>query len=183
MPPVLPGNYFIVVEVDSRGLVPDANRATTVLATTSPALVTAPSLTIGGMAATGTAVLGQPVVYAIADSTGADFNLELTSGASGTMSLLAGYQSVPDFKQCRSRCRAQLQHADAGDLGSVPHPRRPGRHRLRRPHLARTGPQRQLQPLRLGGGSSGQPTLPGLGPGLEQRDAVDRRHGIHPPRV
>ncbi len=95
VPPVLPGNYFIVVEVDSRGLVPDANRATTVLATTSPALVTAPSLTIGGMAATGTAVMGQPVVYAIADSTGADFNLELTSGASGTMSLLAGYQSVP----------------------------------------------------------------------------------------
>ena len=33
IPAILPGNYFVVVEVDSRGLVADANRATTVQAT------------------------------------------------------------------------------------------------------------------------------------------------------
>ncbi len=100
VPAIPPGNCFIVVEVDSRGLVPDADRATTVLATTSPILVTLPSLSLGAAGGTPTPAAGTvdtntPVVYAVADPTGASFNVELTASAIGDATVLAGYQSIP----------------------------------------------------------------------------------------
>ena len=100
VPAVAPGNYFIVVEVDSQGLVPDTDRAATVLATTSPVLVTIPSLTLGAAGGTptpvtGTIDVGAPVIYAVADPNGSPFNINLTAGAIGNAGVLVGYQSIP----------------------------------------------------------------------------------------
>ena len=47
VPPVLPGHDYVVVEVDSQGLVPDSERAATVLATTSTFVVNVPSVPLG----------------------------------------------------------------------------------------------------------------------------------------
>jgi RHS repeat-associated protein len=95
IPAILPGNYFLVVEADSRGLVADANRATTVQATASPVLVTVPTVTLGGAPVTGTMVTGQPVLLAISDPTGEDFNITMPSGATGSGTLLVGYEAIP----------------------------------------------------------------------------------------
>ena len=44
VPGLVPGNYYVIVLADSRGLVPELNRASTELASTGPVQVTLPAL-------------------------------------------------------------------------------------------------------------------------------------------
>ena len=99
-PPLATSNYYVIVEVDSHGLVPDANRSNNILAPASPILVTVPALSLASAGGTpppetGTVAVGKSIVYAVADPTGSDFNLTLTAGALGDAGLLVGFQSVP----------------------------------------------------------------------------------------
>ena len=58
-------------------------------------LINVPTVTIGGTAVTGTMAVGQPVLLAVGDPTGEDFNITMPGGASGSGTLLVGYEAIP----------------------------------------------------------------------------------------
>jgi RHS repeat-associated protein len=94
VPPVLPGDYFVVVETDSQGLVADANRANNTLAGANPIVVTVPSIALGGMA-TGTIASAFDALYQINLPAGQDVKLVASAGVSGSVELFERYQQIP----------------------------------------------------------------------------------------
>ncbi len=97
VPILLPGNYFVIVEADSQGLVPDSNRANNVLAAATPVQVALPTLTLAPVGGTPTAVTGsvsagQEAVFQLSIPTGD--NVEIND-KSDLVNLLVGYGSIP----------------------------------------------------------------------------------------
>ncbi|MGO9921995.1 MAG: carboxypeptidase regulatory-like domain-containing protein [Isosphaeraceae bacterium] len=100
VPAIAPGNYFIVVEVDSRGLVPDGNRSGTVLASPTTLLLTMPSLTVAAVGttptpATGTIETGQEPGYQTTPSPGSVVQITATTGSTDAAELLVGFDAIP----------------------------------------------------------------------------------------
>jgi RHS repeat-associated protein len=97
LPFMLPGNYTVIVEADSQGLVPDSNRANNVLAATTPVQVTVPVLPFSPAGGTPT-----PVNVTLAPSQQMVFQLTvpapnniLISAGTGTTQFLVGYGAIP----------------------------------------------------------------------------------------
>jgi len=97
LPIMLPGNYTVIVEADSQGLVPDSNRANNVLAATTPVQVTVPVLPFSPAGGTPT-----PVNVTLAPSQQMVFQLTvpapnniLISAGTGTTQFLVGYGAIP----------------------------------------------------------------------------------------
>ncbi len=100
LPPILPGTYNVLVEVDSRGLVPDANRAnnlsaaTTTLQTTLPVLnVAAPGTT--PTPSTGTIANGEEIVFQATLTAGEVVQVAASTGAASGVEVLASFDSIP----------------------------------------------------------------------------------------
>ncbi len=100
VPAVAPGSYFIVVEADSQGLVADAARADTVLATTSPVPVTVPSLALAAAGATptpatGTLATGESTAFQLQVPAGQTVQITAGFNTASAGALLVGYRAVP----------------------------------------------------------------------------------------
>ncbi|HEV3308984.1 MAG TPA: CARDB domain-containing protein, partial [Chloroflexota bacterium] len=100
VPALAPGNYFIVVEVDSQGFVAESNRASNVLATTSAVQVTVPTLALaaaGGTPtpATGTLAAGQSPTFELQVPAGQTVQITASFNSANAGELLVGYRAVP----------------------------------------------------------------------------------------
>ena len=94
VPGLAPDNYYVIVLADSRGLVPEANRATAELASTNPVQVTIPTLAVG-TPVSGTIASGQDVYYQVTLAAGQDVAITAGLGALLGGELYVGYQFVP----------------------------------------------------------------------------------------
>ena len=100
LPPVLPGTYNVLVEVDSRGLVPDGNRANNVGAAATTLQTSLPTLTVAApattpTAATGTVSDGEELVFQVTLAAGEVVQIAASTGAAGGVELLAGLGAIP----------------------------------------------------------------------------------------
>ena len=94
VPGLVPGSYYVVVLVDSRGVLPELNRTSAELASTSPVQVTVPALTLGG-SASGTIDNSQNAYYQITVPAAEDLAIDASFAALQGGELYVGYQSVP----------------------------------------------------------------------------------------
>ena len=94
LPGVAPGQYYVIAEIDSKGLVPDVNRANNVAASSNPINVAVPSATLG-QAVSGTINDGQDVYYQITVPAGQDLAIDASFATLQGGELYVGYQSVP----------------------------------------------------------------------------------------
>jgi hypothetical protein len=100
LPALTPGNYFVLVETDSGGQVPDTNRANNVLASSGTVQVTIPALPLTAAGspvnpATGTIAAGQTALFQVTIPAGDDVNITLGTASAGAAELLVGYRAVP----------------------------------------------------------------------------------------
>ncbi len=100
VPPVLPGNYYVVVEANSQGQVPDLNVTDEVLASSGTIAVNVPTLLLGppaGQASptSGTIADGQDLLYQVTIPADQDVQIVLNGGADSSAELLVGYDEVP----------------------------------------------------------------------------------------
>ena len=90
IPPVAPGNYYVVVIADSQGLVPDTNRGNDTAVSTTSILIGVPSLAANG-SVTGTIAVGQALCTEPPPLTGAEYGEDLRK-----------FQSRPVSPSCTS---------------------------------------------------------------------------------
>ncbi len=94
LPGVAPGQYYVIGEIDSKGLVPDVDRANDVAASSNPINVAIPSATLGE-SVSGTIDNGQDAFYQITVPAGQDLAIDASFAALQGGELYVGYQSVP----------------------------------------------------------------------------------------
>ena len=94
VPGLAPGNYYVIVLVDSRGVVPESNRASSELASTDPVQITIPLLTLG-TPISGTIANGQSLYYQLTVPAGKDIAVSAGFAALLGGELYVGYQSIP----------------------------------------------------------------------------------------
>ena len=94
VPGMLPDDYYVIVLADSLGLVPELNRASTELASTSPVQVTLPTLALASPIS-GTIASGQSLYYQLTLSAGQDVAISANFAALQGGELYVGYQSIP----------------------------------------------------------------------------------------
>ncbi len=94
VPGLVAGNYYVIVLADSRGVVPQTNRAGTQLASTNPVQITVPTLTTGS-SVTGTIASGQDLYYQISLAAGQDVAISADLSVLKGGELYVGYQSIP----------------------------------------------------------------------------------------
>jgi hypothetical protein len=94
IPGVTPGQYYVIAEIDSRGLVPDSNRANNIIAASNPIDVSVPGATLG-QSTQGTIDQGQAVYYVLTVPAGEDIAIDASFAAPAGGELYVGYQSVP----------------------------------------------------------------------------------------
>jgi YD repeat-containing protein len=90
-----PGQYTVFVLADSRGLVPDANRANNVGKASTTVTVTVPALAIGGTVS-GTIANGEDIYYHLVVAPGSDITIAATYAASTEAELYIRYGALPD---------------------------------------------------------------------------------------
>jgi len=90
----VPDNDYVIVLADSLGLVPELNRTSTELASTSPVQVTVPTLALGSQIS-GTIKSGQSLYYQLNLSAGQDVAISANFAALYGGELYVGYQSIP----------------------------------------------------------------------------------------
>jgi hypothetical protein len=98
LPGVLPGDYHLILFVDSRGLIPDANRANNLEVLTSTIHVTVPSISLGD-SFPGTISSGQGVYYGIPIPAGHDVAFTVDTDVAGAAELYVRYGDVPSPSQ------------------------------------------------------------------------------------
>ena len=157
----------MIAEIDSKGLVPDVNRANNVAASSNPINVALPSAPLG-QTVSGTIANGQDVYYQITVPAGQDLAINASFAALQGGELYVGYQSVPTIEHVPGFFDLANTDHTAGRHSRHPgrdvlHPA-PGRHRLdRRPAVHAVRPQ--SLPLQVTGvspaqaGNSGTTTL------------------------
>ncbi len=94
VPGLVPDDYYVIVLADSLGLVPELNRASTELASTSPVQVTLPTLALASPIS-GTIASGQSLYYQLTLSAGQDVAISANFAALQGGELYVGYQSIP----------------------------------------------------------------------------------------
>jgi RHS repeat-associated protein len=95
LPAVINGSYHVILVCDSRGLVPDANRANNVLASAGVITATVADLPLGNPVA-GTISNGQDVYYRLALVPGQTVQLTADFPASDEAEFHISYQQLPD---------------------------------------------------------------------------------------
>jgi hypothetical protein len=95
LPGVVPGNYHVIVICDSRGLVPDVNRANNTLASTAEISVDMSALT-PGVPASGTIDNGQDIYYRVDLPAGPLVRITANFAAPAGGAVYVRYQDVPD---------------------------------------------------------------------------------------
>ncbi|MHB1560310.1 MAG: carboxypeptidase regulatory-like domain-containing protein, partial [Isosphaeraceae bacterium] len=100
LPAILPGTYNIIVEVDSRGLVPDANRSNNLMATATTLQTTLPVLDVAApgttpTATTGTIASGEEIVFQATLTAGEVVQVAASTGSVSGVELLASFNSIP----------------------------------------------------------------------------------------
>src|SRR5262249_20161225 len=91
---VLPGQYFVLVETDSGGQVPDAHRSNNVRASATRISVDYQTLTLGG-SVNGSIAAGQDVFFKLILPPGQNVQITGTFGVASAAELLVGYRYVP----------------------------------------------------------------------------------------
>ena len=100
IPGFLPGNYYILVQVDSLYQVPDPNRSNNTLAAGSQVAISIPTLTIGTPANAGFTASESDVYYQLSASAGSAFLLAITgSPASENNAIYVSFNSLPTIYQ------------------------------------------------------------------------------------
>ena len=94
VPGLVPGNYYVIVIADSLGLVPELNRTSTELASTSPVQFTLPTLTPGSPIS-GTIASGQSLYYELTLAAGQDVAISANFAALQGGELYVGYLGIP----------------------------------------------------------------------------------------
>ncbi len=95
---VVPGNYYIILFVDSRGLLPLVNRADTLEVVSSTIAVSMPSLSLGNSVNT-TVSSGQDLYYSIDIPAGHDVAFTADAAAAGGAELYLSYGAAPSPSQ------------------------------------------------------------------------------------
>ncbi len=95
LPGVLPGNYRVLVIADSRGLVPDTDRANNTLAGAGVIAADIPAL-MPGVAFSGTVAAGQDLFFRVDLSGGGTPSFTLVTAAAGGSELYLRQLDVPD---------------------------------------------------------------------------------------
>ncbi len=101
LPGLLPGPYYPILFVDSRGLLPDAHRSNNLLVSSSTIQVAVPSVGLGGSVPL-TVAAGQSVYYSVAIPAGHDVAFSIAADAAGAAALYvqyAGIVSPSDYEQ------------------------------------------------------------------------------------
>ena len=94
IPGLAPDDYYVIVLADSRGLVPELNRANTELASSNPVEITVASLTLGS-SMSGTIADGQDVFEQLTVPAGQDVAISAGLAALEAGELYVGYQTIP----------------------------------------------------------------------------------------
>lgn len=94
VPGVLPGDYHVILFVDSRGLLPEADRNDKLLVSADTMQVTVPSLSLGD-SVTGTISSGQNTYYSVNIPAGHDVVFTTNSNVPGAAELFVRYAYVP----------------------------------------------------------------------------------------
>jgi RHS repeat-associated protein len=95
LPALADGGYHVIVLADSRGLVPDPNRANNTGVSTQTMAATVPTLTLG-TPLTGTIANGQDFYYRVVASPGKDVTVEADFSTSPEAEFYLRYGSLPD---------------------------------------------------------------------------------------
>jgi RHS repeat-associated protein len=95
VPGVVPGDYYIAVVADSRGLIPDVNRLNNILVSSQTVHISVPVLALGATA-TGTIAKGQDIYYQVTLPAGHDVQVTANFGAVDAAELYVSYQKVPN---------------------------------------------------------------------------------------
>ena len=95
LPAVLPGQYFVIVQADGGGLVPDTNRGNSTRASTAAIPVTMPGLTMG-TPASGTIGSGQDMYFQLSVPSSGDVTVIVSSAVAGLAEIFERFGSIPD---------------------------------------------------------------------------------------
>jgi YD repeat-containing protein len=95
LPALVGGSYHVIVLADSRGLIPDANRANNAAPSATTLQVTIPALQIG-TPVTSTIANGQDIYYHLIVAPGADLTISPSFTAGGEAEVYLRYGAVPD---------------------------------------------------------------------------------------
>ena len=93
IPGILPGTYHPILFVDSRGLLPDADRSNNLLVSSSMIQVAVPSMNLGDSIPT-TIASGQDLYYSVDIPAGHDIAFTVDSDAPGVAEMYVQYDSV-----------------------------------------------------------------------------------------
>jgi hypothetical protein len=118
LPAVLPGNYYLIVDVDRRYQVPNENnRANNVLASPTATTLTIPTLTLDAALAGQFAAAGETHYYQITPGEGQSLTVALANAAtSGTTSLYVSQSGLPT----RANFDLAGEAAQAGQSVTIP---------------------------------------------------------------
>ena len=94
IPPVAPGNYYVIVVADSQGLVPDTDRAHDESASASPILISVPTLATNG-SVQGTIAAGQSLLYQLSLPAEQNVVISASTSVAGVLDLYEQYQTTP----------------------------------------------------------------------------------------
>ncbi len=95
VPTLLPGEYFVIVQADSGGGVPDTNRGNNALASSAAIPVSVTTLTLG-TPASGTIKSGQDLYFEINPAAGEDVTVAASSSLAGFASVFESAGSIPN---------------------------------------------------------------------------------------
>ena len=119
LPGVLPGNYHVILFVDSRGLLPDANRANNLETQSTTMQVTVPSISLNS-STTATISSGQAIYYGVDIPAGHDVVFTVDSAVAGAAELYLSYGAVPSASQHDEFAFNQnSQHQEIGLSGAT----------------------------------------------------------------
>ncbi|HVS71535.1 MAG TPA: CARDB domain-containing protein [Phycisphaerae bacterium] len=95
VPALGPGNYYVIVRADARGIVPDFVRSDNTAAATTPTFIDAPALALN-TPANDTVSVGGANYYKVSVTAGETLKLTLTGPAADSLDLVGKFGSVPD---------------------------------------------------------------------------------------